>query len=145
MATEEGIITRTDATTAWVKTTRSGSCKTCASRGSCSTAENGKEMEVAALNTAGARVNDRVVISFDAASLVKISFLLYVFPILCMIAGAVLGQRLAPLPGLDESAASVVCGILFFALAFVIIKIQGKKLAGRSDYRPKVIRVLKSP
>ena len=94
---------------------------------------------------AGARVNDRVVISFDAASLVKISFLLYVFPILCMIAGAVLGQRLAPLPGLDESAASVVCGILFFALAFVIIKIQGKKLAGRSDYRPKVIRVLKSP
>ena len=102
-------------------------------------------MEVEALNTAGARVDDRVVIIFDSASLLKISFLLYVFPILCMIAGAVIGQRLAPLLGLAGPVGSVVCGILFFVLAFVIIKSQEKKLAGKSDYRPKVLRILKGP
>lgn len=142
MATEQGTVTRIGPGIAWVKTSRSGACETCASRGACHTAESGKEMEVEALNTIGARVNDRVVISFDSASLIKISFLLYVFPILCMIAGAVIGQRLAPRLGLDGALASVVGGILFFALAFCLIKSQEKRLAGKQDYRPKVVRIL---
>lgn len=143
MASEEGIVVKIGPATAWVRTSRSSACRNCASRESCNTTENSREMEIEALNAAGARVDDRVVINFDSAALLKISFLLYVFPILCLIAGAVLGQGLAPRLGLETGAVSVFGGVLFFALAFYVIKYQEKKLAAKSRYRPKVVRILK--
>ena len=143
MATEEGIVCRTDATTAWIATTRSGACETCASKGSCSTLGSGREMEVEAVNTAGAQVGDRVVIRFETASLFKLSFLLYIFPILTMFAGALLGQTAAPLLHLDATALSVICAFLFFLLAFGLVRLNGNRLARKDEYRPKVVRILK--
>ncbi len=143
MATEEGIVIQVSPPTARIKTTRSGACESCASRGSCSTIGNGKEMEVEALNPVGAQVGDRVVINFESSALLKISFLLYVFPILCMIAGAVLGQQLAPLFNFRDSTASIIFAILFFMLAFVFIKFRSTRMAQKDVYRPKITRVLK--
>ena len=116
MATEEGIVIAVGPSTARIKTTRSGACKSCASRGSCHTAGGGNDMEVEAINTVGAKVDDRVVINFDSTSLLKVSFLLYIFPILCLLAGALSGQQLAAAFGLDPTAFSVVFGITFFIL-----------------------------
>ena len=143
MATEEGIVVEVNSMTARLKTTRSGACQTCVSRGSCSTIGSGKEMEVEALNLAGAKVGDQVVISFESSALLKISFLLYIFPILCLIAGALIGQWVASYWSSSGSASAVIFGILFFMLAFVIIKFRSNKLAKRDDYRPKIIRILK--
>ena len=100
-------------------------------------------MEVEALNPVGAQVGDCVVINFESSALFKISFLLYVFPILCMIAGAVLGQQLSPLLDFRGSSASVIFAILFFILAFVFIKFRSTRMAQKDVYRPKVVRILK--
>jgi sigma-E factor negative regulatory protein RseC len=143
VATEEGIVCRIDATTAWITTTRSGTCENCASKGSCSTLGSGREMEVQAINTAGAQVDDRVVISFETASLFKLSFLLYIFPILAMFAGALLGQTAAPILHFDATTLSVVCALLFFLLAFGLVRLSGNRLAKKDEYRPKVVRILK--
>jgi len=143
VATEEGIVIQVSPPTARIKTTRSGACESCASRGSCSTIGGGKEMEVEALNPVGAKVGDCVVINFESSALLKISFLLYVFPILCMIAGAVLGQQLAPLLNLKGSTASIIFAILFFMLAFGFIKFRSTRMAQKDIYRPKITRVLK--
>ena len=63
-------------------------------------------MEVEAFNTADARVGDRIVLNIKTASLLKATFLLYVFPILAMIAGEVLGQTVAVIGvgGVGQSA-----------------------------------------
>ena len=143
MATEEGIVCRIDTITAWVATTRSGACETCASKGSCSTLSSGRKMEVQAVNTAGAQAGDRVVINFRTASLFKLSFMLYIFPILAMFAGALLGQTAAPFLNFDATAVSVVCAFLFFLLAFGLIRLGGNRLARKDEYRPKVVRILK--
>lgn len=143
MATEEGIIIAVGPATTRIKTTRSGACNSCASRGSCHTAGGGNDMEVEAVNTVGAKVGDRVVINFDSASLLKISFLLYIFPILCMLAGAVSGQQLAPAFGLDPMLFSVILGIAFFILAFFFIRFKGNRMSKKDAYRPKVTRILK--
>ncbi|MEW6673192.1 MAG: SoxR reducing system RseC family protein [Thermodesulfobacteriota bacterium] len=143
MATEEGIVCKTDATTAWITTTRSSACESCASKKSCNTLGSATEMEVQAVNTAGAQVGDRVVISFETASLFKLSFLLYIFPILAMFAGALLGQTVAPYLHVDATILSVVCGFLFFGLAFGLIRLRGNRLAQKDEYRPRVIRILK--
>lgn len=143
MATEEGVVIRIDADTAWVKTKKSQACEGCASRGACSIMGGGDEMEVQAVNTAGGRVGDRVVINFDTTPLLKATFLIYVFPILCLLAGALTGMKLAPRFNFDPSVFAAVCGFLFFGLAFVYVRIRGNRMSQEDQYRPKVIRILR--
>ena len=143
MATEKGIVTRVFNKTAWVKTSRTSSCEGCTSRRSCNIAEGGQEMEVEALNDVGAKVGDRIVISIDSAALLKVSLMLYVFPILLMLIGAALGQKLAPVLNLNPSALSAALGITCFVIAFWVIRIRSKKMARKKEYQPRVIRILK--
>lgn len=140
MATEEGIVTAVEPHTAWVKTTQSSACKHCSAKASCHT-EN-KEMHVEAINLAGAESGDRVVISLETASLMKATFLLYVFPILCMIAGAIIGQILAPTSDSGGSLFSALFAFAFLAAAVFFVKVQGNCLARKSAYQPKIVRVI---
>ena len=144
MATEEGIVFKmgsSAAGTAWVKTTRSSACASCSSKDACHVGGGGKEMEVEAINTAGARVGDRIVLNIKTASLLKATFLLYVFPILAMIAGAVLGQKVALMRGTDPSGLSALFGFLFFGLAFIVIRVTGRRLSTNASYKPEIIKV----
>ncbi len=142
MATEHGIVTRIDSRETWVKTVKSGSCEGCSARGACHSLSDSGEMEVTAINEAGARVGDRIVLSFETASLLKATFLLYVFPILLLVVGAVIGQEAAPYFNFNPSAFSAIIGFSFFFAAVLVIKIKANKLARKNEYRPKIIKVL---
>jgi len=97
---------------------------------------------VEAINEAGAQVGDRIIISIETASLLKASFLLYVFPILLMVAGAIIGQMSGPLFNIDPSAFSAVVGFLFFFISFWFVKSRGNRMARKNEYKPKIIRIL---
>ncbi len=142
MATEQGIVTKTDSRAAWVKTVKSGNCAGCSARGSCHTMGGDDEMEVKAINEAGAKVGDRIVLSFKTSSLLKATFLLYVFPILLLIVGAAIGQEMAPKFGFNPSGFSAIMGFTFFFAALLIIKTTANKLARKKEYRPKIIKIL---
>jgi sigma-E factor negative regulatory protein RseC len=103
----------------------------------------GGEMEVKAINEAGAKVGDRIVLSFGSASLLKATFLLYVFPILLLIAGALIGQETAPYFNFNPSGFSAIIGFSFFIAALLIIKVKGNQLAKKNEYRPKIVKILK--
>jgi sigma-E factor negative regulatory protein RseC len=143
LATEHGIVTKTSIRTAWVKTVKSGACKGCSARGSChSLSSSRKDVEVQAINEAGAKVGDRIVLSFETSSLLKASFLLYVFPILLLIIGALMGQQIAPYFDLNPSGLSAITGFSFFIAAVGIIKSKADKMAKKEEYRPKVTKIL---
>ncbi len=142
MATEQGVVLRTDSGSAWVKTVRSSACEGCTASGSCHSMGGERDMEVKAINTAGARVGDRIVLSFETASLLKATFLIYVFPIILLIVGAALGQVLAPLIELGPSALSVLLGFTFFFAALFIVKARANKMAQKNDYQPKITKIL---
>ncbi len=142
MATEQGVVLRADSQTAWVKTVRSSACDGCSAKGSCHAMGGGRDMEVRALNTAGARVGDRIVLSFETPSLLKATFLIYVFPIILLIVGAALGQMLAPVIDLNPSTLSVLLGFAFFFTALIIVKARANKMAKKKAYQPKVIKIL---
>ncbi len=143
MATEKGTVTKLDSTATYVKTTKTSACESCAAKDSCHTLGGGKEMEVEVINTIGAKEGDEVVMSLETSSLIKASFLIYVFPILCMIAGAVIGQEIVPNYNLSAAVWSLVLGFLFFFLAFLIVRLMGNKLSEKEKYRPKIIRIRK--
>lgn len=142
MATEQGIVIKTDSGAAWVKTVKSGNCAGCSARGSCHTMGGNDQMEVKAINEVGAKVGDRIILSFKTSSLLKASFLLYVFPILLLIVGAAIGQEIAPRFDFDPSGLAAIMGFSFFFAALLIIKTTADKLAKKNEYRPKVIKIL---
>ena len=142
MATEEGVVIKVGDRTAWVKTTRSSACNHCASRESCHTGEQGKEMEVEVTNPVGAKIGDRIVLYFETASLLKAAFLLYVFPVLGMLTGAALGHWLSPRYQINPSLGSAAVGFLGLALSFLLVKMRGNRLARKDDYKPRIIRIL---
>lgn len=141
MATERGIVTRIGRGTAWIKVVPSEACEGCASHGSCS-AQRG-DMEVEVMNPMNAKVGDRIVVDMETASLLKASFLLYVFPIICMIAGAALGVQIAERYALDVSAMSALSGFGAFCLAVVFIKRKGNRMATQQAYRPRIVKILR--
>ncbi|MBU0987433.1 MAG: SoxR reducing system RseC family protein [Proteobacteria bacterium] len=143
MATEEGIVIKLESDTAWVKTKKSKACEGCSSRGACSVMGGGDDMEVQAINAVGGKVGDRVVLSFDTAPLLKATFLIYVFPILCMLAGALIGMNLAPRFNIDPSIFSAIGGFCFFGLAMLFVKSKGNRMSQQDQYRPKVVRILR--
>ena len=142
MATEQGVVLRTDSEAAWVKTTRSSACEGCTARKSCHTIGDSQDTEVKAINLAGAREGDRIVLSFENKSLLKATFLVYVFPIILLMAGALIGQMLAALIELNSSIPSVVMGFAFFFTALIIMKARANKMAEKNAYQPKVIKIL---
>ncbi|MGD9057292.1 MAG: SoxR reducing system RseC family protein [Desulfobacterales bacterium] len=144
MATEQGIVLRTNSEAAWVKTTRSSACQGCTARNSCHSLSNSQDMEVKALNIAGAREGDRIVLSFETRSLLKATFLIYVFPIILLIVGAVFGQMLASLIAINPSALSVLLGFAFFFAALRIMKARANKMAAQNAYQPKITKILGS-
>lgn len=135
-------MTRTEKNRAWVKTQRSSACESCASHGACTSLGGGKDMEVETLNDAGAAVGDRVQISFDTSKLMGVSFLVYIFPILLLIAGAMLGEKMAPQFGLNESVSSALGGFGFFGLAFVLVRWWSRILARKRNYQPRIQKIL---
>ena len=146
MATEEGVVIKlgnSDTTTAWVKTIRSGACKSCASRHSCNSDHGSNEMEVEAINSAGAKVGDRIVLSIQTSSLLKATFLIYIFPILFMLAGAFLGQKLAFDNGnQDPSGLSALMAFLFLGIAVLFVKLRGKSMSLKKEYTPTIVRIV---
>ncbi|MBT3312461.1 MAG: SoxR reducing system RseC family protein [Desulfobacterales bacterium] len=144
MATEEGVVIKIDSSgTALVKTIRSSACESCSSQGTCH-AMGGEEMEVEVINTVDANVDDTVVISFRTSSLLKASFLIHIFPIICMIIGALIGQEIAPRFNYNPSTSSAFFGFLFLIISFLFIKSKGNKMAESKEYKPEIIRVIRA-
>ena len=142
MATEQGIVIRADSSAAWVKTVKTGDCAGCTARGSCHSLGSSGEREVEAINVAGAREGDRILLLFETSSLLKATFLLYVFPILLLVIGAVLGQTMASRLDFSPSGLSLLTGFSFFLAAVLIVKTLANKMARKQEYRPKVIKIL---
>jgi len=100
-------------------------------------------MEVAVINRIGAKEGDRIVLNIQSGPFLKATFLIYMFPILCMVLGAIIGEKLSLSLDFGKSALSAAFGFSFFILAIGMVKIKGKKMGETEAYRPKIIRILK--
>jgi len=144
MITENGIVTRTDQTSAWIKTIRSGACEGCSSKDSCGESHNTKEMIVTVKNTLDVETGDQVVIGIETAPMMLLSFLLYVFPIILLILGAVIGEHLAFALNLNKSFSAMIFGFSFFGIAFLVIRKKQSALTQKDEFKPFLVRKKKS-
>jgi sigma-E factor negative regulatory protein RseC len=142
MSSEEGTITRVEGEKAWVKVRRSAMCDCCKSRKTCATLTDNMNMESEALNTANAKVGDRVLLKIESIALVKVSFLFYMVPVLALLIGALIGKEIGEKSNTEIYTA--LFAILASVLAFLIVKLFANRLDKDKKYTPEVIKIISS-
>ncbi|MCG8615202.1 MAG: SoxR reducing system RseC family protein [Desulfobacterales bacterium] len=141
MITENGIVTQANETTAWIKTTRSAACESCTSKDSCGTSHHGsKDMIVTVKNTLAVQTGDTVVIGIETKPMLYLSFLLYMFPILLLVIGAVIGDTIAPILNINKSLAAMAVGFSSFGMAFLVVRKRQATLSKNDAYKPFLVR-----
>ena len=143
MALEEGIITRTAGDSAFIRTRRTTACEGCSERHTCHSMGNIKEIEIEVANPVGATAGDTVVVAFKTSQLVLLSFMLYVFPIIAMVLGAIFGDSIAENFSGDPSIFAAVFGFMFFGIAMTIIKLKDSQARKTGKYQPVIVQIKK--
>ncbi len=141
MAYEEGIVTALTETGAWIKTQKSSACAACSARNTCKA--DGGDAKVEVRNDVNARTGDRVVIHFETSSLLKATFLLYMTPIIGLLAGAGIGHKFALSHAIDNPLPSVLAGFGLFALTVWGVKTLANRLSDQANYQPRITRIIK--
>lgn len=98
-------------------------------------------METEAYNSANAAIGDHVLVSIESSALLKASFILYIFPVICMMIGAFAGNAASQFLQLDSSAVSAVFAFAFFGISYFFVRYKGGKMAAEKKYRPKIIKI----
>jgi len=142
MSTEQGTITKVSGDKARVRIRRSSMCEHCGSKSVCSSLSGGESMEAEALNTPNGQVGDRVLIKIPTKSLVKISFVFYMFPVFFLIAGVITGMKLAESYSLEPELGAFLVGLLGCALSIVIIKLFANHVKKNKAYTPESIKII---
>lgn len=141
MVTEQGIIEEESGQKALVRIKKSSACATCESRGNCEVA-SGKSMVVEVANDLGGGEGDHVELSVPSGAFLKLSLLVYVLPVVALIAGAFAGGMCAPFLHMPPTLASVIGGFLVMGVTFYALKRFDRSLRARSEFRPRMTRIL---
>ncbi len=144
MSTEEGTIIKVAGDKAWVRTRRSSMCEGCKSSGVCNSLGGGGDMETEAVNIIGGKVGDRVLLKISSKSLWKISFVLYMIPVIFLISGAMVGLKIGEkyFPSLEPELCSLLSSILACALSYLIVRIFAKQVRENKNYMPEIVKVI---
>lgn len=97
-------------------------------------------MNLTLKNTLGVKKGDAVVIGIETKPMLILSFLLYVFPILLLVTGAVIGDSLAPALEMNKSITAMIFGFTCFAAAFFIIRKKQAAMSKKDEYKPFLVR-----
>lgn len=141
MVRELGVVERVKGGKALLRIERTSACATCESRGSCEMGPD-KKMMVEVTNSLGASEGDRVEVSVPSGSIIKLSLLVYLFPILALIAGAYAGGEWAQRLSLNATTASIFGGGMMAAIAFVVLRHLDRRLRIRGRSIPQMTRIL---
>jgi sigma-E factor negative regulatory protein RseC len=93
-------------------------------------------------NDLAAGVGDSVQLSVPEGSLVKLSLLVYLFPVVALLVGAVTAGAWAESFHLDPTLASILGGGIAMGLTFFVLKRLDKRSAAKEAYQPRMMRIL---
>ncbi|MFK7975578.1 MAG: SoxR reducing system RseC family protein [Halioglobus sp.] len=153
MLTETGRVVACGADVLWVETIRQSTCGSCSANKACghsliNSISDGKRSLIRVLPGQHAvndcSVNDSVRISIPEEVILRGSFIAYMLPLLCMLAGAVLAVQLAGaqslLLGSDASAGiGAVLGLLF---GFLLVRWHATSHKNDASYQPVLLEIL---
>ncbi|MBW2615730.1 MAG: SoxR reducing system RseC family protein, partial [Deltaproteobacteria bacterium] len=135
MITEQGVVEEIVQQKAVVRIQKGASCAGCESRGSCMVMAD-KAVLVEVANELGANVGDIVEVGMPSGSLMKLSLLVYFFPVLGFVAGAFIAAAWAESLHMDSTTASLLGGFVAMAITFFVLIWLSRGALDRGEYRP---------
>jgi sigma-E factor negative regulatory protein RseC len=146
MIEEPAVVVRVEGEYAWVEADRRTSCGQCAAQKGCGTSivanwYSKKMQAMRVINSIDAQVGDQVVVGLNEGALVKSSLIMYILPLLSMIAFVLLGQWLLA-RWFNSSAEGI---LILFALtglgvAWGLVRIFHYRIKLDSDFQPMIVR-----
>lgn len=114
--------------------------------GHCKACEMGrsdvKEMNVIAKNEIGAEVDDNVNIIMDTPDVLRAALIVYVIPLIALVAGVALGTFLAKKFNLEADLIGIITGLIFLVPSYLIVRRLDKKLEATKKYEPVITEIL---
>lgn len=145
MIHETGLVTRIQENGfASVTPLRGEVCGSCPCQGTCQALGRKTERQIVAINRAGAKAGDWVLVSIGAGSFLKISSLVYLLPILGLVAGSSMGERYSAQiwPAGNPETVSILTGLLFVGISLIIIRLFSGRLGQNHRYYPVIEKIL---
>jgi sigma-E factor negative regulatory protein RseC len=133
---QEGFILQLDGDLAKLRVAPNADCDNC---GAC----NIVHMELLAYNPVNATPGQKVRFTMIQDNMLKISFMIFIFPLLSLFAGLYAGSLLSPILNINNTGAMTAGGLLTVAMAIVIIYIYDKKYKLNRSNFPQIIEVIK--
>lgn len=133
---------------AWVETERRSSCGSCSAKG-CGTGAlskvlGAKAQRMKVRNPAGAEVGDAVVLGIEEATLLKGSLMVYILPLLLMLAGGMFGELMAPQWGVQSETMSLLFGAVGLVSGFVWLRVYHRRCANDPRFSAVILRKVAS-
>lgn len=130
----EGVVIEKDGETAKVRTSVHSDCENC---GVC---PGSNAMIIDALDRAGAKLGDNVLIENQKSHMLLAAFMIYIFPLLAVGGGIILGNYLAFQFNIASSLMMTLGGVVFGVAALFIIKLMDKKLQAEIPIIVKTVK-----
>lgn len=147
MIEERGAVVAVEDGHAWVETRRRSTCQSCTVSKGCGTgllahASKGRSLRVRVLDPLGLQPGDTVVLALAEDALLRGSLAVYLLPLLSLLAGVVLGDRVAMPLGLAADGGALLFGAAGFALGLAWVRRFGNRVRMDRRYQPIVLRRL---
>jgi len=133
---QEGFITSIDGDLAKLKVAPNADCDNC---GAC----NIVHMEILAYNPLKAVPGQKVKFKMIQDNMLKISFMIFIFPLLSLFAGLFAGSLLSSIYNINTTGAMTAGGIMMIGLAITVIFFYDKKYKLNRSNFPQIIEVIK--
>lgn len=133
---QEGFIVSVDGDLAKIRVAPNADCDNC---GQC----NIVHMEILAYNAVNAAIGQKIKFTMVQESMLKIAFMIFIFPLISVFAGIYAGSVLALYLKISETGCSVSGAALFLAAAILIIYSYDKKYKLNKSNFPQIIEVIR--
>jgi len=144
---EAARVVAVDGDQAWVVTRRRSACGACAANKGCGTGimaralGSERTLRIKAENTVQALVGEDVTLGIDDRVLLRSAVLMYLLPLLALIAGAVLGELLnTSLSVADEDYLPIITGMSAMTGMLWWLRRHSHVLAATGEYQPRILR-----
>ncbi len=142
MIREQGVVIRTEGRFAWIETQQRTACGSCASAEGCGTSSLASLFErrnraLRVPNPIGAQVGQTVTLGLSEGGLLRAAFLVYILPLLAMIAGGIVARVFGPAGEL----ATVAGSLLGFAAGFFYVRRRGRQMENDPRFQPVLLSI----
>ena len=143
MLHETGIVQSVDNDLVWVKTRRKSACGHCGHRDHCQMIQGTDQLLIKAQNEAKAVEGDEVELYLSTKKKLWCVFLVYMVPVLGLIAGAFIGKGLSGLFGFSSEVLTILFSIAGLLSTLYPLRRYSNRLDSQNSIVPLVKRILK--